>query len=772
MFWKKLAHFILRYRIPILIILAILTAVMGYFAMQVKMRYDMASAIPEDNPEFIKYEKFLKTFGQDGNMMVVGFDKDNVFEPTFFKSFSEWQEKIKSSDGVLSVLAIPSAIQIKKNETDSSSKLITELIFNKKNNFDSAVLNFKNLPFYSGILYNLKSNSYLSAIYLDGVKIRTKERVKIMKNIKTITDAFAKQNNLEIHYSGLPYIRTEFAESLRMEMNLILIASLVLTSLILILFFRSFTAMLFSMIVVFSGVIWAVGLIELAGYRITILTALIAPLIVVIGIPNCIYFLNKYHTQYALSNNKQESLIAMVERMGIVTLFTNLTAAIGFGVFYFTKSQVLKEFGFVAGISILVVFALSIFSIPAIFSFLPPPKTRHTKYLENKYLTSVLLKFEYWVTYHRKFVYVFTIITVIISIIGISKLYSEGHLVDDLPKENALYKDLKYFEKNFHGVMPLEIMIDTKKKNGASSLAAIQKVNEFTEELRGFSEFSKPLSFVEAIKFARQAFYDGDSTSYDVPNSFDISFLLPYLKRKSETGKSQFSQLATSFLDSNKQIIRISVGIEDVGSVKLPVLLDSVNKIATSIFDTSKYEITYTGTSVVFLEGSKFIINSLRDSLLLALLMIVVCMAVLFKSWRIVVISIIVNIIPLLITAGIMGFANIPLKPSTVLVFSIALGIAIDVTIRFLVNYKQDLSLYNYDIHKTVQNTIQETGISIIYTSLILSAGFIVFLVSQFDGTKALGYLTALTLILAMLTNLTLLPALLVWFDRQKKTNN
>ena len=238
---------------------------------------------------------------------------------------------------------------------------------------------------------------------------------------------------------------------------------------------------------------------------------------------------------------------------------------------------------------------------------------------------------------------------------------------------------------------------------------------------------------------------------------------------KADTGKSQFTQLIKSFVDSNKQIARISVGIEDVGSVALPKILDSINKSAQSIFDSTRYKVSFTGTSIVFLEGSKFIINSLRDSLLLALAMIVFCMIILFRSWRIVLISIVTNLIPLAITAGVMGFFQIPLKPSTVLVFSIALGIAIDVTIRFLVNYKQDLVKNNFNIEATVQSTIHETGISIIYTSLILSAGFIVFLVSQFDGTKALGYLTALTLILSMFANLTILPAMLVWFDREKK---
>lgn len=769
--WKQLARTILRFRAPILIVVAILTVIMGIFASRATIRYDMGSAIPVDNPKYLEYMNFKSMFGEDGTMMVVGFDKKNIFEKPFFDKFSAWQKEIKKIEGVDNMLSIPTAINVVKQETDSSSKLVTKPIFAPEKNFDSSVTEFLNLPFYNHLLYNPETNSYLTAIYINKIKVKTAERLKIVEEIRKVTETFAKENNIEVHFSGLPFIRTEFALSVQYEMKLILMASLLLTSIILFIFFRSFSTTIVSVLVVFAGVLWAVGLLYLMDYKISILSALIPPLVVVIGIPNCIYFLNKYHTQFALVKNREEALLNMVERMGIVTLFTNLTAAIGFGVFYFTKSQILKEFGLVAGISILVVFFISLFSLPAILSYLKEPEIKHTKYLENKFLSAVLLRFEYWVLNHKKYTTIFWIIMVAISIVGIMKLKTKGYIVDDLPKQNKIYTDLKYFEKNFHGVMPLEIVIDTKKKNGATTLPNLQKIDEFTAALGEYKQIAKPLSMVEAIKFARQAYYDGDSSSFGVPNTFDVAFLLPYLRMKADSSKpSQFSQLVSSFIDSSKRYARISVGIEDVGSQQLPVLLSGIQQKADAIFDTARYDVSFTGTSIVFLEGSSFIINSLRDSLLLALVMIVFCMIFLFRSWRIVIISIITNMIPLAITAGVMGYFNINLKPSTVLVFSIALGIAIDVTIRFLVNYKQDLPKYNYDIPETIKATIQETGISIIYTSLILAAGFIVFLVSQFDGTKALGYLTALTLFMAMITNLTVLPALLVWFDKQTKS--
>lgn len=773
MIWNRIATWILKYRLTVIIVATLLTAVMGYFALKAKMRYDLTSAIPTNNPAYILHENFKQKFGEDGTMLVIGFDKKNIFEEPFFSHFRDWTDSLKNIDGVVSILGIPTAITIEKNQKDSIGSLLTVPVFHRDSDFNTSVQKFLSLPFYKNLLYTHTSESVLTAVYLDAQLIKTAERVRLINAIESVTEKFAQQYKITTHYSGLPYIRTQFAENVRYEMKLILIASLILTAIILYIFFRSLSTVFFSVIVVFSGVIWAVGIIYLCDFRISILTALIAPLVVVIGIPNCIYFLNKYHTLYTQVGDKRVALIGMVERMGIVTLFTNLTAGIGFGVFYFTQSQVLKEFGLVAGVSIGILFFISLFTLPAIFSYLPPPKEKHTHYLENKYLTGLLLKFEKWVIHHRKLVFVISVILLAISGWGISQLHSVGHIVDDLPKEHKLYKDLKYFEKNFHGVMPLEIVIDTRKKNGISTLGNIQKIDRLCTELKELPMLSKPLSFVEAIKFARQAYYDGDSNSFAVPNSFDIAFLLPYLKMKPNAhSPSQMSQLIQSFVDSNKQIARISVGIEDIGSVQLPLLLDSIRNIASGIFDSSRYDINYTGTSIVFLEGSKFIIYSLRDSLLLALIMIVICMIFLFRTWQTVIAAIIVNLIPLAITAGVMGIFNIPLKPSTVLVFSIALGIAIDVTIRFLVNYKQDLPLNNYDVNKTVQQTIQETGISIIYTSLILTAGFVVFLLSKFDGTKALGYLTALTLFLSMITNLTILPALLVWFGKLKSAKN
>lgn len=775
--WHRIAAFIITFRIYLLIILLGITVFMGFQATKVQLSYDSTGAIPTDNPKYLEYQEFKKQFGQDGTMMVVGVQTDHFFEPVFFNAYTKLVQQLQKTPAIENVLSIPTAINLVKDTTNDKLKAekLSDAIATDGGT-DSVRNTFLNLPFYKGLLYNPETNAYMMALYINKDVLASKGRKKVIADVTELCEAFGKSQQIEMHYSGLPYIRTQVGNKIEAEMKLFLVLSLMLTAVILLLFFRSLSAVLASMIVVMVGVVWSVGTMTLLGYQITLLTALIPPLIVVIGIPNCVYFLNKYHTEFHKHGNKTKALLRMVDRMGIVTLFTNLTAAIGFGVFFFTKSKVLKEFGLVAGLNIMSLFIISLVFLPALFSYLPAPKSKHTNYLESGWLNKILSILTNWVFTKRKIIYLAAAVLTVFSLVGVSKLKTVGYVVDDLPRNDKIYTDLKFFEKHFHGVMPLEIVIDTKRKNGAVSLPVMQKIDQLGIALAAYKELGHPLSFVDGVKFARQAYYDGDSSSYGVPNMMDGAFIQPYLRAKPNKdaagGGDMFAKLLTTFMDSSKQKTRISINMEDVGSVRLPVLLDSIRPKTYALFDTGKYNVTFTGSSIIFLEGSKFIINSLRDSLILAFIMIFGCMIVLFYSWRILIISIVVNIIPLLATAGIMGWMDIPIKPSTVLVFSVALGITIDVTIRFLVSYKHELKHYKDNVGDTVRHTIFDTGLSIIYTSLILIAGFGVFALSNFDGTKSLGFLTSLTLLLAMITNLTLQPAMLLWLNKAGRGKN
>jgi len=765
--WRKTGQFILANRIPLLVVLILSTVVMGYFASKVQLSYEFSRAIPAHHPANKTYQAFKKKYGQDGSLLVIGIATKDFFNEKLFNSYAALVHDLKKVNGVTDIISVPSAINlVKQPETE---KLVATTIFSEKNlsqaEIDSSKNVFLSLPFYRHLLYNPETNAWMMGLSIEKSVINSQKRNRVVEDIRNLAETFGQNNQQEVHLSGLPLIRTELSTRIADEMRWFLLASVVLSALILLLFFRSVSSMLLSLAVVIMGVIWSMGTMHLLGYKITLLTALIPPLIVVIGIPNCIYFLNKYHTSYNECGDASKSLITMISRMGIVTLFCNVSAAIGFAVFALTKSEILQEFGVVAGINIMVLFFISLILIPAVLSFLPPPKSRHTEYLYNPRLNRWLDRLERWCLNHRKLIYAVTAVILLFSIAGTLRLKSVGFIVDDLPKTDKIYTDLKFFETNFKGVMPLEILVDTKKKYGVTrNLGNLLKIDSLSQYLASMPEIARPLSIAEGLKFAKQAFFEGDSNNYSIPSEFDLPALAEYLsfKKDSATVKNSFTRLVSTFMDTARQEARISVSMADVGSAHLPVILDSIRHRAGKLFPKEKYAVQLTGTSITFLEGSSFIIHGLKESILFAFILITLCMLYLFRSIRILLCSLIPNVIPLVITAGIMGWTGVPLKPSTVLVFSVALGIAIDITIRFLVNYKQELPHQQYDILNTVIETIHSTGISIIYTSLVLIAGFIIFSFSGFGGTQALGWLTSITLVTATCTNLVLLPALLI----------
>jgi predicted RND superfamily exporter protein len=770
--WESIARLVLRFRLFLLIALLAVTGFMGWRASRVKLSYDFNSAIPTDNPKYKAYQEFRQKFGDDGNLLAIGVQTDKLFQQDIFTDYIAFSEALKKVPGVDGVLGPALAFNLVKDTATQKPKAVRIFPDHPASQavIDSGKQVLLGLPFYDGLYYNRSTNAWRTIVTVNKAVMNSAKRLETVDGITRLVDSFGSRHGLDMHYSGLPLIRTKMAAKVASETKWFLLGSICILALILLAFFRSLSTMLLSLAVVIIGVIFSFGTMDLLGYKITLLNALTPTLVVVIGIPNCIYFMNKYHTAYRDTGDKHTALVLMIGRMGIVTLFCNLTAAIGFGVFALTRSAILNEFGVVAGINIMLLFFISFILIPVVLSYLPAPKPKHMLYLQNKWLAAILKKLELWTLHHQRPVYAVTAVVLVLSIAGMFRLRSEGFIVDDLPKKDRLFADLKFFESNFKGVMPLEIIIDTKRKKGlrGNMLRTLDSVDRLSAYASSQPEMARPLSFVEGLKFIRQSYYGGDSNSYTVPNDIaDLGFLLSYLNGNGEnaqsSGKSDLTKLLRSFIDSNQQELRISIEMADIGSKRLPVVLDDLQKRTTALFDSSKYRVEFTGTSVTYLEGSSFIIKGLKDSIQWAFLLIAGCMLVLFRSLRILICSLVPNVIPLLITAGIMGWAGVRLRPSTVIVFSIALGIAIDITIRFLVNYRQEAST---SPEKAVVDTINTTGISIMYTSLVLTAGFVIFCFSDFGGILALGWLTSLTLVIATITNLVFLPVLLLGMTR------
>lgn len=761
---EAVARIILRYRIATLTVLLVVTGFMAYMATHVQLSYESAKILPQSDSTYAEYLKFKQQFGEDGTVMVIGFQSEKIWE---LKTFSEWYrltEDIKNVEGIQEVLSIGRAFAVTRN--DSLQQLDFKPVVRHQPvtqaEVDSLHDVLNRLPFYEGLLFNPATNATVMAITFDQAKLNTKGRIFTVRKIKEMADAFAARNGIDPHYSGLPYIRTAVSDKIAHEMKMFVALALLVTAIILIIFFRSFQAVVFPLIVVIFGVIWSFGTMVLIGYKITILTSLLAPLIIVIGIPNCILLLNKYQQEYQKHRNQVKALARTIYRIGASTFFANVTTSLGFLVFAFTQSAVLTEFGIITSLNVMLTFVISLILIPIVFSFLPPPSEKQIKHLDRKTLSAILKRIDRWVHRYRWRVYGTVGVILVISLYGMSKISTVGYVVDDLPKNDIIYTDLKFFEKNFKGVLPFEVTIDTRKRGGALELKTLYKINRLQKLLAQYPEFSEPVSVAEGIKFSYQGLNDGDPRFYIIPNIQELARLRSY------AGSAKGNQrMFRSIIDSTSRITRISVQVADVGSIRMKALLDSLKPRVDSIFEPSLYDVTLTGNSIIFLKNNDYLLINLKESILLAILLIGTVMYFLFMSFRMVLIALIPSMVPLMLTAAFMGYFSIPLKPSTILIFSIAFGIASDGTMYFLTKYRQEMRKFGGSISRTVSLTIRETGISMIYTAVILFSGFFIFTASSFGGTSALGLLISVTLLIAMCSNLIFLPTLLLTLQKR-----
>ena len=619
----------------------------------------------------------------------------------------------------------------------------------------------KKLPFYDNLLYNKETGTIQTAIYINKEIVNTPVRKAfVFKKLIPIIDAFEKETNLDVRVSGMPYIRTINAQNIIDEIQLFVLGALLITGIIFFFFFRSYRATFITLLVVTIGVTWAFGFIGLFGYEITVLTALIPPLIIVIGVPNAVFLINKYQQEIKLHGQQAKALQRVISKIGNATLMTNITTASGFATFVFVKSQLLREFGILASVNILSIFVLALLIIPILYSFMEPPKKKHLNHLERKWMENVVNWMEKMVREQRITIYITTVIVIILGIIGLYQIRVSGSLIEDMPKTKAFYKDIKFFEKEFGGIMPLEILIDTKKEKGVMKLSTLKRMDKINEVIESFPELSRPVSVVNLVKYSKQAFYKGNPKYYQLPTSQEQSYIFEYTKNSDGN-----SDMLNNFVDSTGQYARITTFMKDVGTDKMNDIQERLQQVVKKEFPEERYNVSFTGKALVFLKGTNYLIGNLVFSLSLAIFLISLFMAWMFRSFKMILISIIPNMLPLLITAGLMGFFGIPIKPSTILVFSIAFGISVDDTIHFLAKYRQELMANNWKIRRSVYAALRETGVSMFYTSIVLFFGFLVFTVSSFGGTIALGGLVSITLLFAMVSNLLLLPSLLLTFE-------
>ncbi|GAA3601500.1 efflux RND transporter permease subunit [Flavivirga amylovorans] len=764
-FWDIIARLILRNKIVILIGIILVTIFFSTKWENMRFTYTEANLLPDEHEVNITYNNFLKTFGEEGNLIVLGVKDSTLFTVEKLNAWNKLSESFKKYDEVETVVSIKDLQKLIKDTKNEKFKLEPFIKDSISSIAQVGTLQeelFEKYPFYDNFLFNNKTKTIRTALYLKKDIVNTSVRKDFVVDVLIpAIKTFEESTNLDVRISGMPYIRTLNSQNIVDEISLFIGAALLVTSFIFFLFFRSFRATIISLIVVCIGVMWTLGILGLLNYEITVLTALIPPLIIVIGIPNCIFLINKYQHEVKLHGNKVKSLQRVITKIGNATLMTNVTTASGFATFILTESKLLKEFGIVASLSILAIFILCLLIIPIIYTFLPYPKERHLEHLNKRWIGGFVNWMEHMVRQKRIAIYTTSLVLLIVSIIGIYQIKISGSLIEDMPKKTEFFKDIRFFEEEFNGIMPLEIMIDTKRKKGVMKLSTLKRMDQLEDLIIETPELSKPVSVVGLVKYSKQAYYNGNTKFYQLPTSQENSFILSYAKNSSSN-----NDLLKNFVDSTGQYARITTFMKDVGTDKMERIEENLQTKIDKVFPKEKYDVTMTGKALVFQKGTKYLVKNLAISLSLAIFLISLFMAYMFRSGRMIIVSLIPNLLPLLVTAGLMGYLGVPIKPSTILVFSIAFGISVDDTIHFLAKYRQELQANHWKIKISVYGALRETGVSMFYTSIVLFFGFSVFTISSFGGTVALGALVSATLLFAMLSNLLLLPSLLLSLER------
>ena len=758
--WSTIARIIIRYPFWTLAAVLLSSGFMAYKASQTKISHQFGRLLPVSDTAYIDYENFKSTFGEAGNTVaIVAAPENGIFDGEFLIQWRQFAQELGSLEGIESATDLTTLVQLKRD--DEQKTFVSQPIWQEGISPAELEEIYRNLPFYHGIFTDDAMENTILLLRLSPDIIYSPGIIPLIEDIKVRVNRFRQDTNIDLYTTGLPYIRMANTLKIKSEVYLFIFLALTVTALIIFFFLRTWRATLVSIAVVCIGVIWSFGLITVLDYEITLLSSLIPPIVIVIGIANCIFLINKYHAEYRQHQNKVLALQRTITKIGNATFMTNATTSLGFAAFILTDSIILVEFGLVAALNIFVVYVLSLVIIPAAYIFFPEPRKKHFQHFDRRWLRHMVYYLDLWTQTRRKTIYIVSGIALVLALVGMNLLFTSGSLTDDFSKSDPVFKNVKYIESKFKGVMPLEILIDTRKKRSVSQVKTLRLIDELETRLAGYEVLSTPLSVARLARFAKQGYYGGNAEFYEIPTGQERNFIYSYIPRDGGN-----ERLLYSLTDTNQQVVRISLQIQDLPTPEMRPLLDSIYAHVIEVFDPEKFDVTITGASVIFVKGTDYLIRNLLISLSLAIGVILIVMAVLFRSWKMTIVALLPNILPLLLTAGVMGFVGIPLKPSTILIFSIAFGISVDDTIHFLAKYRQELSLRNWNIVESVRASLRETGISMFYTSIVLFFGFSIFTASSFGGTVALGMLVSFTLIVAICANLLLLPSLILSLEK------
>ena len=743
---NKLIKVILNHPKVILSILAAITLVLGTFLPKVKMDFSIEQLFSQNDPVINRFLNFREEFDGVDNRIFLLYESDDPFS---YKNLELNKKMVYAFENIEGVSKVTSLTNIELF-TEGGEYLLSPVYENIPKSIDS--LNIAKERILSSDLlknYLISEDGKVAAILIE-VSDSFNEHESRESIVKQI-DELQLGTDWTWHQTGLPIIRTRYVQYMIADNITFLIPVLSMLILLLSLLFRSLVGLALPLIVVLLTIIWTLGFMTAAGITINIISYIIPTLLMVVGISDSVHFLVKYYKTLHLLGDKREALTQSLQKIGTAIFLTSITTAIGFGALSMVNIEIVKEFGIFTAMGVFFAFIITVLFIPSTLMLLgKTPKTKLEAYSRG-YRVKIVKKLITIVRGHPKKI-IFTGITItIIGFFGALQINPHSKLLDDLRPGNTLLEDMRLAEDRMGSVLPVEIIITVDENENFQDIQDVAVIS-FTDELASYiskiPEIGKVVSVSDYLKAINQAMNDGDKSFYQVPLLREIisQYMLLY--------DSEFNSLINSDLTK----LRIASQIKDIDSRRSAEIEKELNTyIASVIPEGITAEVT--GTAFLALRTNNYLVKNLLGSFLVALIIITFLMIVLFRSVKMAFISILPNIIPMMVMAAVLGFLQIPLRPATAMTFAVAFGIAVDDTLHYLIRYRMELSKQHY--RQANDSTMLGTGIAMMSTTAILSAGFLVLILSQFTPTVEFGMLSVITIITALIGDLTFLPALL-----------
>jgi len=743
---NKLIKVILNHPKVILSILAAITLVLGTFLPKVKMDFSIEQLFSQNDPVINRFLNFREEFDGVDNRIFLLYESDDPFS---YKNLELNKKMVYAFENIEGVSKVTSLTNIELF-TEGGEYLLSPVYENIPKSIDS--LNIAKERIISSDLlknYLISEDGKVAAILIE-VSDSFNEHESRESIVKQI-DELQLGTDWTWHQTGLPIIRTRYVQYMIADNITFLIPVLSMLILLLSLLFRSLVGLALPLIVVLLTIIWTLGFMTATGITINIISYIIPTLLMVVGISDSVHFLVKYYKTLHLLGDKREALTQSLQKIGTAIFLTSITTAIGFGALSMVNIEIVKEFGIFTAMGVFFAFIITVLFIPSSLMLLgKTPKTKLEAYSRG-YRVKIVKKLITIVRGHPKKI-IFTGITItIIGFFGALQINPHSKLLDDLRPGNTLLEDMRLAEDRMGSVLPVEIIITVDENENFQDIQDVAVIS-FTDELASYiskiPEIGKVVSVSDYLKAINQAMNDGDKSFYQVPLSREIisQYMLLY--------DSEFNSLINSDLTK----LRIASQIKDIDSRRSAEIEKELNTyIASVIPEGISAEVT--GTAFLALRTNNYLVKNLLGSFLVALIIITFLMIVLFRSVKMAFISILPNIIPMMVMAAVLGFLQIPLRPATAMTFAVAFGIAVDDTLHYLIRYRMELSKQHY--RQANDSTMLGTGIAMMSTTAILSAGFLVLILSQFTPTVEFGMLSVITIVTALIGDLTFLPALL-----------